>query len=205
MRAIVAFLILSPLMLWAEDTIRTEAEIQSAPGLTQFGVSKWLFYNHCATPKSRFCYGGNARYFRFGTTNRVELTASGTLNLKNGFINLNPGRTTDGRYTTSVVLGYRWGKWSALALADPKWRHSKTRPNTIFSKATFGRGPLHARVENLHVAGKRVSSFLGVEARWKQGHYEIFGSPMISLVGPNKFVLQFGLRTNWKFKAGKTK
>jgi hypothetical protein len=104
------------------------------------------------------------------------------------------------------VLGYRWGKWSAVALADPKWHHSATRPGTIFSKATFGRGPLHVRAENFHVAGNRVSSYLGVELHQKfANHYEIFASPMISWFGKNRLVLQFGLRTHWQRNAGKTK
>jgi hypothetical protein len=208
MRAIFLLLFFLPPLetLWAEDVFRTETEIQSAPGLERFGVSQFFWFTHKPAPNSRFGFGANVRYYRFSPTNRGEFTASGTMYLKTGFINLNPGRTTDGRYTTAVVLGYRWGKWSALALADPKWRHSATRPNTIFSKGTFGRGPLHVRAENFHVAGNRVSSYLGVEFRQKfANHYEVFGAPMISWVGKNRFVLQFGLRTNWQRNTGKTK
>ena len=200
---LLAALMLPP--LWGEHTFRTEEEVQSSPGVSEFGASDWFFYSYRPAPKSRFGFGANARYFKSGATNRGEFTANGTLYVGQGFINLNPGITTEGRWTTSVVTGYKRGKWLALGLADPKWHRNASLPTTVFAKCYGGRGPLFFRIDDFRAGGKHLFAYVGAEVRLKAGeHIEFFGAPQVSLLGAKKLVLQFGVRTSFKL-AGKTK
>jgi hypothetical protein len=189
------------LPLFADDTVRTETETNTSPALKDLGLSQWLLYNHRPNAKSRFGYGFNFRYLNFLTTQRVELTASGTLYLGKGFVNLNPGRTTDGRWTTSIVGGYRFGGgWSLVALADPKWHHRVDLPTTVFKKLWVGKGPLYWRVDDFHVGNGHAYHYQGVEIRAHPMRYaELFVAPQISLLGPKKFVTEFGFRTSFSF------
>lgn len=199
------FFSLSP--LWADCSLRTESEGQTSVALKDFGLSQWGWLN-CRPTGSRFGYGVNFRYLNFLTTERVEVTASGTLYLGKGFVNINPGRTTDGRWTTSIVGGYKLPLGiSAVALVDPKWHHRADLPTTIFKKLWVCRGWLCGRVDDFHVGKAHAYHYEGIEARWRPvKHVELFAAPQLSILGTKKSVVaEFGLRMDFKLFKSKLK